>query len=290
MVYLNCASAEYHELRLFNTGGYIKDKITVNDSKQTSNSVHYKDFFKDNSVNLVTRLPYEDIILSTEKQSMIECLKSKHQTILHLSRRDVFSHALSMAIRLPLMDVNGTNAYNVKSRETMLPDGVTFDIDIGMFEQYLKTYNDFDNFVLDEFPSAIKIYYEDLANNVDTMLYNITQVESAITKKFKYSIDEYTKIMYRYSQTKQINKIAALDLLEFKKYQHDLIDSGKMSRTIPIKLTTLEEKKNTVTNFVECLDFYNQWAGKTNYYSQYSMTDIDLEINKENSMYRLTKT
>ena len=288
MVYLNCAGVDYQELRLFNTGGYIKDEITVNDSKDGLNSVHYKDFFKNNSLNLVTRLPYEDIRLISDKYSMVECLKHNHQKILHLLRRDVFSHALSMAIRSPLMNKFGTNAYNVKSRENMLPDGITFDIDINIFTQYLETYDDFNNFMLDEFPNATKIYYEDLNNNIDTTLHDITHVESPIIKKFKFSIDEYAKIMYHYSQTKQIDKITALKLLKFKKYQHDLIDSKKMSRPIPIKLTTLSEKKNSIVNFAQCLGAYNQWAGRTNYYSQYSAADIDLEINKENLIYRLT--
>jgi hypothetical protein len=54
-----------------------------------------------------------------------------------------------------------------------------------------------------------------------------------------------------------------------------LKDDGYMVTGVPLKLQSLQEKKQVIKNFSECVSWYNQWVDKNNFGKHYSTPELD---------------
>ena len=50
---------------------------------------------------------------------------------------------------------------------------------------------------------------------------------------------------------------------------------------IPLKLQSLQEKKQLIRNFDQCVEWYNQWVDKNNFGEHYSINEINLLASSE---------
>lgn len=299
-VYLNAAYLDYYELKLFTGTGRFQNKpgILSADLMCKTDMLRTKSNFLDsNDVKTVSRLEFKTLRncmynkdYSEFYNRFLNSCKNSHQKIFYLAR-DPFENALSIGTRREFFSTTGMNAYSVKDRIKKAHNNKYYNINLKVFEYQLKLYRDYENFIFDEFPNAIKINYDDLNKDIDLVLRNITGINKAVENRFGISIKNYSKFMYDVSLQMQdtnrtINKKTEQNASKFKIYLEDLIASGKIFRTIPIKLNTLEEKVKKIINFDECLEIYNHWASKTNYYSQISHHDIHEKIAQENMWYK----
>lgn len=299
-VYLNAADLDYYELRLFTDTGSFQNKPSIlsEDLMDKSGLLRKKSNFLDfNDVKTVTRLEFKLLrhcmynkAHSKFYNRFLDSCKNNHQKIFYLAR-DPFENALSIGIRRPFFNTTGMNAYSIKDRINKAGNNTDYNINPKIFKYQLNLYRDYENFIFDEFPNAIKIDYDELSKDIDLVLSNITGINNAVENRFGISIKNYSKIMYDVSLQLQgiertVDKNNAQNAIKFKIYQKDLITDGKISRIIPIKLNTFEEKVKKIVNFDECLEVYNRWAGKTNYYNQISHSDVDEKIAQENTWYR----
>jgi hypothetical protein len=55
----------------------------------------------------------------------------------------------------------------------------------------------------------------------------------------------------------------------------------------PIKMNTLQDKQNRITNFEDSVDTYNKWTTTTNSHTSISQQDIDERIITESKIYEI---
>lgn len=66
----------------------------------------------------------------------------------------------------------------------------------------------------------------------------------------------------------------------------DLVDNGFLVTGVPIKLQTLREKKSIISNFDQCIKWYNQWVHENNLGEKYTEAELDDSAAKEDSMLK----
>jgi hypothetical protein len=64
-------------------------------------------------------------------------------------------------------------------------------------------------------------------------------------------------------------------------YMNDLQKHRILVTGIPLKLQSLQEKKQLIRNFDQCVEWYNQWVDKNNFGDHYSIDQINLLASTE---------
>ena len=203
--------------------------------------------------------------------------------------RDPFEYALSWSIR----NITGeANIFEIKHRTLHHNDSQTYDIDTNFFTNKLNEFKEYEYWVLENFPDAIPIEYDELHKDVDSVLQKVIDVPRSIADRWKLSLQEYSKVRYcvnKYSQTKDpiflFDKQLAPKVVALHKYICTLVDKKQLYSAIPIKMNTLQDKRRRVNNFDLSLDLYNSWAKDTNRYAQISQSEIEDRIKQEQSLY-----
>jgi hypothetical protein len=62
---------------------------------------------------------------------------------------------------------------------------------------------------------------------------------------------------------------------------NQLIHDGFIIGTIPIKLQSLQEKKQIIQNFSQCVSWYNQWVEENNFGQKYTEEELDIVASDE---------
>ena len=196
--------------------------------------------------------------------------------------RDPFEYALSWGIRNRTQTLN---VYNIRTRLETHGQDATYDIDLGYMKRKLDQYKRYLYWVTDNFPDAIEIKYEDIHNNIDLVLANLTGIDFDMRKDWGTSLQEYSTLLYKISLIYNPDLEYSDKLVD---YQKVLIQQKKIFRSgMPIKMNTLEDKRKKVINFSSCLDMYNTWAESSNEFPKIWVDDISKKIAKENKIYEL---
>lgn len=64
-------------------------------------------------------------------------------------------------------------------------------------------------------------------------------------------------------------------------YMNDLQKQKILVTGIPLKLQSLQEKKQLIRNFDQCVEWYNQWVDENNFGDHYSINEINLLASAE---------
>ena len=219
-----------------------------------------------------------------EQKKLIDFIKNFYDVKLICMRRNVFEYALSWSIR----DQSGyLNVYSLKQKQEVRKKQ---DVNINFFKKKLTEYKQYINWVEEHFNNTDNveyIFYEDLINDTDKYLIKYVKGVDNFKKKFGISINEYIKLEYNIHETfmkgdillqhkADIKKIARV-----KKYVTELTKKGIMpAGPMPIKNTSLEEKKNIVINYDQCIMEYKNFAKFHNWIDQ-SITEFDFWNNKQ---------
>ena len=194
--------------------------------------------------------------------------------------RDPFEYALSWCIR----SMTGKlNVYSIKERVETHGEDSSYDIDLDFFLSKLDQYKRYIYWVKDNFPNAVEVQYDDIHQDIDTVLSNISGKDYRMFDTWDFSLQDYSTMIYKVSKVYNKNVHYSDNLLE---YQSLLVSQKKLFRSgMPIKMNTLRDKSKSVTNFMSSLDTYNKWATSSNEYPELSEDQILNKIEREEQIY-----
>jgi len=205
-------------------------------------------------------------------------------------KRDPLEYALSWGIR----NKSGKlNVYSVDERIDTHGIGVNEPIDLDYFQVKLNEYAEYEYWAEDNFDITRTVNYDDLHNNVDSVLADITGLPHLVKDKFGISLQEYSQYRYlssMYKQTKDpMYNFNCADILDGMCNLHSKIDqlhnSMRLPTTMPLKMNTLADKRSRTTNFNQAVDTYNKWASAGNRHAIVTEEIISDKIDTERLIY-----
>ncbi len=203
------------------------------------------------------------------KKKFFKFLNSFYAKKIMCVRNNIFEYALSWSIR----ERSGiTNVYNRKDKRSVME---VSEINEDYFLTKCNEYVSYVYWIQDNFPGVEQVSYEDMITNSDSTIEKITGYKDTFNKNLGANLSLILKMEYdffnslftennkKFSYTKEENKA----LILYKKLSEMLIDK-KMIINLPIKNTTLEDKKKQIKNFDQCLDKFNSLAKNHNWIDQ----------------------
>lgn len=166
-----------------------------------------------------------------------------------------------------------------------------FEIDMLYFNKKLEEYNNYTYWVQDHFDDVITVEYDNFHADPDSVSRDITGIEYNIEDRFDISLRNYSRFMYNASLYKQshdignLNKTDIMQVLKLRDFQNSLISEQKLVSGLPIKMNTLANKADKITNFDPAIDNYNVWVKGKNHLTPITQEIISARIETENKIY-----
>lgn len=296
-VYLNCAGLKYwntHELLnglALENGNLYKD-WSLKYSQSTSKICQLLLESKCNLVSRIARYHIDNRLYyeQDDYDQFYNTCNLKFNKILYCIR-DPFEYALSWSIR---NNTSVLNVYSVNERIDVHGEETKQTIDINYFYKKLQQYTRYEYWANDNFNISQPVKYKGLHTNVDQVLQQITGLNYSIRDHLGVSLQDFSLLRYKTSLYKQTqdkkylqgmnnNKVAGC--LKVNRIAHDLISKKQLVNTIPVKMNTLQDKQNRITNFDDAVDMYNTWATGTNGHPQLTQQIIKNRILEEDIIY-----
>ena len=167
-------------------------------------------------------------------------------------RENVFELAMSLAIK------GKSGVYNVFDDNHRKIASEVSEVDERYFIQKIDEYLDYRAWIADNFARADIVSYEDLITNTDDVLSNITGYKDTLKKYFGLPMSEILRIHHK---DKNISSDQADALALYKELCATLIKNGTL-REVPIKNSSLQDKKDRIQNFDRCLKIFYQHTRK----------------------------
>jgi hypothetical protein len=198
-----------------------------------------------------------------EQLEFYQYLKNFNTKILVCKRKNLFEYAMSWSIR------NKSNVFNIyqkKDREAVRNVGA---VDVDFFVKKCQEYVDYDNWIHDNFHEYDVVYYEDFALDPDGKIKDIFGIESIFERTFGEPLSDIFKKEYLVSNRKidLSNKQDFVPLLAYKQTMMSLEKRSVLPQgtAAPIKNTTLQDKKDIVSNYAECRDLFMEFSRRHNW-------------------------
>ena len=201
-----------------------------------------------------------------DKQEFYKFCNEFFDTKIACFRKNVFEYALSWSIRNKTAI---TNTYSIEDKKKVQQPK---SVDINFFRTKCDHYISY-LFWLDEFfENYKKVWYEDIVNDADQVLQGLTGKNNVWQDQFGITLNEFIKFEYDmlqdYIDKNDIEKHYKDD--KFKKFVHvrkyfkELEGAEVLTRTLPIKNTSLELKRKIVLNYEQCQREYDNFLKKHN--------------------------
>jgi hypothetical protein len=262
-------------------------KIDVVNCHELTNGLFEKNFkiYKDYSLGYSQTL--EDItnLLAKSKSSLVsrlakyhvdnrkdqdnsqrqfyQYLKKFNDKIFVCRRKNLFEYAMSWSIREKSLV---TNIYQRQHREAVRS---VASVDTEFFLKKCKEYVDYKNWIEDNFQDFNVVYYEDFALDPDKKIKELLGIDNVFQTAFGEKLSDIFQKEYLISNRKieLIDKKKFLPLLKYKQIMMMLEKKSilPMGTAAPIKNTTLQDKKNIVSNFNECKELFLNFSRKHNW-------------------------
>jgi hypothetical protein len=295
-VYLQCADLDYwntHELLngLGNQDGNLYKDWTHNYSQSLIEICNLLLVTGNFLVSRIARYHITSRLKEHDEDYSIlykECNR-KFNNIL-FCERDPFEYALSWGIR---SKSGKLNVYSVAERIDTHGVGVKEPIDLDYFQSKLDQYAEYEYWAEDNFNITKKVNYDDLHNNVDQQMQDITGLTHSVEDRFRISLQDYSRYRYllsMYKQTKDTQYFFnGIDVIDEMCNLHARIEqlhyTFRLCSTMPIKMNTMANKRSRVTNFDQAVETYNNWALKGNRYAIVTEETIINKIDTEKKIY-----
>jgi hypothetical protein len=211
--------------------------------------------------------------------------------IIAARRRNIFEHALSWSISV---ESKKLNVYSAQEKYDIYKDichhGMNVQNDVMI--KYLNAYTEYIDWVDRHFRVNCYFEYERDLPDIENFILNLNVFRNhpnplTWADRFQISWPDWNRMHYllslvpfshKFSQEEKDFMSANIDLYtECRIVLQDLQDQGILVSGIPIKLHTLHEKANLISNIDHCLITYNQWAGSSgrNFALSYDATELN---------------
>jgi len=295
-VYLQCADLDYWNTHELLNGLGVEDGSLYKDFtleySQTIEDICNKLLITGNF--LVSRIARYHITnrLAEREENYADLYREcnrKFRTIIFCAR-DPFEYALSWSIR---KQSGKLNVYSIRERTEAHGLGVKEPIDLDFFQIKLDQYTEYEYWAEDNFNITKKVNYDDLHNNVDQQMQEITGLDHTVKDKIGISLQDYSRYRYllsMYKQTKDTQYFSnGIDVIDEMCNLHGMIErlnySLRLPSSMPIKMNTMANKRSRVTNFDQAVETYNNWAIKGNRHTIVTEETISNKIDTEKQIY-----
>jgi hypothetical protein len=295
-VYLQCADLDYWNTHELLNGLGVEDGSLYKDFtlgySQTIEDICNKLLITGNF--LVSRIARYHITnrLAGREENYADLYREcnrKFRTIIFCAR-DPFEYALSWSIR---KQSGKLNVYSIRERTEAHGLGVKEPIDLDFFQSKLDQYTEYKYWAEDNFNITKKVNYDDLHNNVDQQMQEITGLDHTVKDKIGISLQDYSRYRYllsMYKQTKDTQYFSnGIDVIDEMCSLHGMIErlnySLRLPSSMPIKMNTMANKRSRVTNFDQAVETYNNWALKGNRHTIVTEETIRNRIDTEKQIY-----
>ncbi len=215
-------------------------------------------------ITLVSRLSKDHIDYRNDKnvEKFYEFVTKFFPKLISCDRENVFELVLSLAIKAK------SDVYNVFKQEDRKAIEQVADIDERYFIQKLKGYIAYRDWIKNNFPNTTKITYENIITNTDAILTEITGYEDTLKNYFGFPMSDILRFQFDDSNLNDKEKHA---LHRYESLCDTLIKDGTL-RVVPMKNSSLQEKKQRIKNFDRCLKIFYQYTRNLNFIDQSKAT------------------
>ena len=181
-------------------------------------------------------------------------------------RENIFEYAMSWSIR----DRSGVlNVYGKEDRDKV---SQVSEVDESYFIKKCQDYVSYQNWMETNFPNIQKISYEDMLTNSDSIMETLTGYENTFTNHCGITLNSIIKKEYSFLQSAgDLSNEEARGLVRYRLTSKDMINKGIIFN-LPLKNTTLTDKKKQIKNFDACLDKFYKFAKNHNWIDQSKAT------------------
>lgn len=205
-------------------------------------------------VTLISRLSKDHIDYRKDEnvEKFYEFAKTFFPKLISCERENVFELTLSLAIKAK------SEVYNVFSEEDRKAIEKISEIDERYFLQKLKGYVEYRDWIQKNFPENKKVTYEDLITNTDTVLAEVTGYKDTLKNYFGIPMADILRCQYHN------NNLNDSELKALTKYNDlcDVLIKNETLRVVPMKNSSLQDKKQRIKNFDRCLKLFYQYTRK----------------------------
>ena len=201
-----------------------------------------------------------------EQQDFYKFLNGHFGKIIMCVRENIFEYAMSWSIR----EQSGVlNVYDEEDRDKV---SQVSEVDENFFIRKCQQYVEYTEWVENNFPNVETVSYENTIKDSDAVMQKLTGHQDTFTDKFGMSLSSILSNEYNFLRNKsEMSNDEMKSLAKYRLMCWEMIDK-KIIFGVPLKNTTLTEKKNQIKNFNSCLDKFYKFAKNHNWIDQSKAT------------------
>jgi len=201
-------------------------------------------------------------------QDFYKLLNNHFEKKIMCVRENIFEYAMSWSIR---QKSGVLNVYHKQDREKVLR---VSEVDERYFMYKCMEYVEYIKWMEEHFPDVEKISYEDTVKKSDEMMQKITGYPNTFIDKFGKSLSVMLSSEHDFLKRRREINLSIEESKALARYRilcREMIDR-KIIMGIPLKNTTLADKKNQIKNFNDCLNKFYKFAKNHNWIDQSKAT------------------
>lgn len=202
------------------------------------------------------------------KESFYKFLNNFYGKKIKCVRENIFEYAMSWSIR------NESEVLNVYTQEDRIKVAAVSEVNEQYFLRKCKEYVEYQNWIEKHFPDIETMSYEDLLSDGDKVIANMIGYEGTFEKHFGISLDCILKSEYDYlrGSKQSLSRQEQKGLILYKQRGNEMKDQKIITSSMPMKNTTLSDKKMQIKNFDNCLAIFYKFAKQHNWIDQSKAT------------------
>jgi len=206
---------------------------------------------------------------ATEDSSIFyKFLNSHFQKKFACIRQNIFEYAMSWSIR------NKSGVLNVYDREDRTKVLQVTEVDQDFFTNKCIEYVKYIEWIEQNFPNVERISYEDIVKDSDNVMHKITGYQDTFVNKFGLTLNVLLSREHEFLKQNDINDFSkdyVKTLINYKMLCKEMVQK-KIIMNVPLKNTTLSDKRKQIKNFDTCLDIFYKFARNHNWIDQSTAT------------------
>jgi len=201
---------------------------------------------------------------ATDCQDFYKFLNTHFERKIMCVRENIFEYAMSWSIR------NGSGLNNLYDKEDRDIVSQVTEVDEDYFLMKCQQYVKYIEWVENNFPEVEKVSYESMVKDSDAVMQKLTGYANTFTDKIGLPLSSLLANEYNFLKNRSESSLSKQELKALVRYKQTCTDmlNKKITINVPLKSTTLTDKKNQVKNFDVCLDKFYTFARNHNWIDQ----------------------